>query len=61
MRVNHLKIGNNMLEYKGPKIWADAEIIYEMKFWHEIEERDYLKNKQNKNGRKRRFIVYERP
>ena len=50
-----------MLEYKGHKIWADAEIIYEMKFWHEIEERDYLKNKQNKNGSTRRFIVYERP
>ena len=38
-------IGNNMLEYKGPKIWTNAEIIYEMKFWHEIEERDYLKMK----------------
>lgn len=33
-----------MLEHKGPKIWTDAEIIYEMKFWREIEERDYLKN-----------------
>ena len=29
-----------MLEYKGPKIWTDVEIIYEMKFWYEIEERD---------------------
>ena len=39
-----------MLEYKEPKIWTDAEIIYEMKFWREIEERDYylLKNKNNK-------------
>jgi len=33
-----------MLEYKGPKIWTDSEIIYEMKFWYEIEEIDYLKN-----------------
>lgn len=33
-----------MFEYSGPKIWIDVEIIYEMKFWHEIEERDYLKN-----------------
>lgn len=39
-----------MLEYKGPKIWTDAEIIYEMKFWHEIEERDYLKNLYEKEG-----------
>lgn len=31
-----------MLEYKGPKIWTDAEIIYEMKFWCELEDRDYL-------------------
>ena len=38
MKDKHLKIGNNMLEYKGPKIWTDAEIIYEMKFWHELEE-----------------------
>ena len=33
---------NNMLEYKGLKIWTDAEIIYEMKFWYEIEEHDEL-------------------
>ena len=40
---------NNILEYKGPKIWTDDEIIYEMKFWHEIEKRDYLKfNTHNK-------------
>ena len=46
---NYLKIGNNMLEYKGPKIWTDAEILYEMKFWYEIEKRDYLKfNTHNK-------------
>lgn len=41
-----------MLEYNGPKMWTDAEIVQEMKFWHELEERDYLKNylknKQNK-------------
>ena len=40
-----LMIGNNMLEYKGPKIWTDAEIINEMKFWRELEEKDYLKMK----------------
>lgn len=32
------------MKYKGPKIWTDAEIAYEMKFWCELEERDYLKN-----------------
>lgn len=32
-----------MLEYKGPKIWTDAEILYEMNFWRELEERDCLK------------------
>ena len=38
----------NMLEYNGPKIWTYAEILYEMKFWHEIEERDYFKRYYSK-------------
>ena len=31
-----------MLEYKGPKIWTDVEIIYEMKFWYDLEEKVHL-------------------
>ena len=39
---------NNMSEHKGPKMLTDAE-IYEMKFWHELEEMDYLKTKMNED------------
>jgi len=50
-----------MLEYKGPKIWTDAEILYEMKFWHEIEERDDIRYGARKLKRgKKEHQGYER-
>lgn len=48
---------NNILKYKESKIWTNAEIIYEIKFWHELEEHDKLIHSSKKVSKNR--LLYD--